>query len=456
MPIVLMEWCLVKSANTRKPATGAARNPRALAAKLLAKLAGGSSLTVLFQEELGQVTPADRALIKAICFGVARYWPRLNALTEGFLNKPMKAKDRDIHCLLLVGFYQLLYMRTADHAAVAETVEAARRLKKPWAAGLINGVLRRLQREQALHLARLKDDPALLHACPDWLLKRLQGAWPEQWQQIAEAYNRKPPMSLRVNLAKVSRQDYIRELTAGSQLSRPIPDVPSGLVLDGTPDVVDLPGFAEGWVSVQDGGAQLAGCLLDPRPGQRVLDACAAPGGKTGHLLELECSIELTAIDVDRDRLQRVTENLQRLQLSDSVRVCQGDAAKPDGAWAEKLYDRILLDVPCSATGVIRRHPDIKVLRRDADIAQLVQKQQEILVAVWPLLKPGGRLLYATCSVLPEENQQQVERFLAQYPDAREQIIEASWGHSCSVGRQTLPGEATMDGFYYACLEKLN
>jgi 16S rRNA (cytosine967-C5)-methyltransferase len=450
-----MECCLANPAQRSAYRQGSRKNARAIAARLLAKVSGGSSLTALFQDQLAGVNDSDQSLVKEICFGVARYWPRLNALAEVLLERPLKAKDSDIHCLMLVGFYQLLYMRTAQHAAVAETVEAARSLKKPWAAGLLNGVLRRLLREQADLLARLDVDPAVQLACPEWLLKRLRTAWPEQWMQIAQALNERPPMTIRVNLSKVTRQAYIQELSKLSILCRPVPAVPSALVLEESLDVARLPGFAEGWVSVQDGGAQLAATLLDVAPGQRVLDACAAPGGKTGHLLELTRDIELTAIDVDPLRLQRVSENLRRLGVAEGVSVVQGDAAKPAGAWGGAEYDRILLDVPCSATGVIRRHPDIKVLRRESDIAPLVARQREILCAIWPRLKPGGMLLYVTCSLLPEENHRQIEAFLAQQPDARERPIQASWGEALPIGRQTLPGEGSMDGFYYACLEKL-
>ena len=428
--------------------------PRAVAARLLAKVVAGHSLTALFQEQLQKVAEKDQGLIKEICFGVTRYWPRLNALAEILLERPMKARDADVHALLLSGFYQLLYMRTAQHAAVAETVEASRSLKKPWAAGLINGVLRRFIREKDELLKRLDQEPASRYACPPWLLARLQKAWPDRWMSIVEAYNQRPPMTIRVNRSKISRKDYAQLLTEAAIPCRPVAAVSSALVLERSVDVSALPGFSEGLVSVQDAGAQLAAILLDVAPGQRILDACAAPGGKTGHILERAADIQLTAIDVDPQRLLRVTENLQRLGFNKDAVVCQGDAAAPAGEWSQVQYDRILLDVPCSATGVIRRHPDIKLLRRDSDIEALVLKQQEILAAIWPLLKPGGMLLYVTCSLLPEENYVQLERFLGTNPDARERPIEAAWGLACPVGRQTLPGESTMDGFYYACLEK--
>jgi 16S rRNA (cytosine967-C5)-methyltransferase len=260
-------------------------------------------------------------------------------------------------------------------------------------------------------------------------------------------------MTLRVNLSRVTRGDYIKRLAQTGVSAAPVEAVPSAVVLDQPVDASALPGFAAGMVSVQDAGAQLAAGLLDLRPGQRVLDTCAAPGGKTGHLLEVApAGVTVTALDVDAGRQQRLLENLKRLRLTADVQV--GDAAKPDGEWAQRYYDRILMDVPCSATGVIRRHPDIKWLRRPGDIPSLAAVQARILDAIWPLLKPGGMLLYATCSLLPEENQLQMARCLESFRDAHSLQIEASWGHSCGHGRQTLPGEATMDGFYYARLQK--
>ncbi len=442
-------------AETRPPSRkrAAAADPRATAARLLARLQRGESLSALFDGGLESVSPADRGLVKSLCYGTARWWPRLEAFYRELVARPLKARDRDVKALLLLGLHQLERMRVAPHAALDRTVEAARALGKPWAAGLVNGVLRRFQRERAALERRIEDDPVARWAHPGWLLQALQRAWPEQWQAIVEAANRQPPMALRVNLGRIGRADYAALLGRDGIAARPIPAVPSGLVLDQPLDVERLPGFGDGLVSVQDGGAQLAAGLLEVAPGQRVLDACAAPGGKTCHLLETAPGdIEMTAVDIDRARLQRIRDNLTRLGLT--AQVCQGDAAAPAGPWAERRYQRILLDVPCSATGVIRRHPDIKLLRRADDIPALVALQARILDAVWPLLEPGGMLLYATCSLLPEENREQVAAFLGRTADARERPIAAEWGHHCGPGRQTLPGEEGMDGFYYACLEK--
>lgn len=429
------------------------KDPRATAARIIQQVVDGRSLSDLLGQQLEAVSPTSRPLVQELCYGVCRWFPRLDAILAHLLERPLKSKDGDILALMLMGLYQLLFMRVAPHAAVTETVEAAKRLKKPWAAGLINGVLRRFQREQETILADLEQDPAYQYAHPEWLLAELQSAWPEAWQSIVAAANGRPPMSLRVNLRQGDREAYLALLTAEGIAAEPISDVPSGLVLDSPLDVGVLPGFSEGRASVQDGGAQLAAGLLDLQSGQRVLDVCAAPGGKSCHILEMQPALaSLTAVDVDGRRLARVGENLQRLGLKAEVLV--GDAADPQGDWAQRQYDRILLDVPCSATGVIRRHPDIKLLRHAEDIPALAELQGRILDAIWPLLAPGGMLLYCTCSLLPMENEQQLTGFLGRQRDAQERIIDAAWGHRRSIGRQTLPGEQTMDGFYYACLQK--
>lgn len=428
------------------------RNARASAAKLLQQLNQGRSLSALLDGGMHGIAAADSALVKEFCFGVARWWPQLEALSELLLKHPLKPKDDDVGALILLGLYQLLHTRVAPHAALAETVEASRVLKKPWASGLINAVLRRFQREREALLERINLKPAARYAYPEWLLQRLRQAWPDHWEHFVPASLERPPMSLRVNLRRTSRQAVVALLESQGIAAEPIPWVESGLVLKSAVSIDDLPGFEAGLVSVQDGGAQLAAGLLDPAAGDLVLDSCAAPGGKSGHLLEWADGVSLVAVDIDAQRNQRVRDNLNRLALE--AEVCQGDASQPTGDWAAQRYDRILLDVPCTATGVIRRHPDIKLLRKAGDIAPLVEIQQHILRATWPLLKPGGILLYATCSLLPEENHQQVASFLETQSDARERVIDAEWGHVCSVGRQTLPGENTMDGFYYACLEK--
>jgi 16S rRNA (cytosine967-C5)-methyltransferase len=424
-----------------------------VAAKILQEVLQGRSLSDALPQHLSKCTEArDRSLVQELCYGVMRWLPRLQGLLQQLLKKPLKPKDRDITALLLLGLYQLLYLRVADHAAVYQTAGAAEKLRKRWAVGLINGVLREFQRRQDELLEQIEQDPVCRYAMPEWLLTRLQQIWPEQWRERVAALNARPPMCLRANRLQADRDDYLARLHQAGINGVAIDETGSGLVLEHPQDVQLLPGFSEGMVSVQDGGAQLAAESLDLQPGQQVLDACAAPGGKTGHILEMVQPLKVTVVDVDEVRLQRVSENLQRLGLTAEVLV--GDASQPAGIWAETRYDRILLDVPCSATGVIRRHPDIKYLRRPEDIEQLVQLQGQILRSIWPLLKPGGLLLYATCSLLPEENELQVVRFLEQQLDARESVIEARWGEACRVGRQIPPGMHGMDGFFYARIEK--
>ena len=395
----------------------------------------------------------DRALVQELSYGTLRLLPRLEALAANLMHKPVRATDRDLEALVLIGLYQLIATRIPAHAAVAATVAAAKSDERPWAAGLVNALLRRFEREGAELDARLEAIPRVRWLFPDWLLHRLQAAWPDHWTAICEASNARPPMTLRVNRLRTDRRAYAELLAAEGIASRPLPYADASLRLD-TPVATDrLPGFDSGLVSVQDGAAQLAAVLLDAQPGDRVLDACAAPGGKTAHILERAGNdLDLTAVDLDPQRIERVAQGLARLGLR--ARTCVGDVARPEGGWARDQYGRILLDVPCSATGVIRRHPDIKWLRRDADIAQLADLQRRILDALWPLLAPGGVLLYATCSVLPEENADQVAAFLARTPDAAPRPIAAEWGLPRGPGRQILPEPDGMDGFFYAQLEK--
>ncbi len=428
-------------------------NPRAVAAQLLDKMNSKKPLSILLDEGLSGIEPRDAALVKEFCFGVTRWWYQLDALGKQLLRRPIRPKDNDIRLLIMIGLYQLLHMRVAPHAALAETVEASRALRKPWATGLINAVLRRFQREKAELLAAVDSEDSARYLFPPWLAGKLKKAWPNDWISVVQASMEHPPLSLRVNLRRTNRADYMRRLTDEEISAREILYTKTGLELDVPRPVNELPGFDEGLVSVQDGGAQLAAELMRLEPGSRVLDACAAPGGKMCHLLEAAPEgVRLTAVDVDSRRLQRIDQNLARLGLSAAAHL--GDASHPGGEWALQRYDRILLDVPCSATGIIRRHPDIKILRQPGQIPELVETQAKILDAIWPLLDRGGLLLYATCSLLPQENQLQVRRFLECQQDARELVIDASWGHACSLGRQTLPGDSNMDGFYYALLQK--
>lgn len=433
-------------------------NARTAAAAVLAQIMNqGSSLSAALPPALAKLrAPAERALAQELCFGAVRWYPRLVVVLDSLLDKPLKTRDADVRCLLLLGLYQLIHMRIPDHAAVTETVAAAKALGKPWASGLVNAILRGFLRDREGLLAEVDRDETAATAHPTWLLEEIKAAWPDDWRAIIAANNQRPPMTLRVNARQkeqqVLREDYLTRLAQAGMTASPASRTMHGVILDQPVDVEHLPGFGTGEVSVQDAAAQLAAMLLDVRPGQHVLDACAAPGGKTAHLLELQPDIDLTALDSDAGRLRRVEENLRRLHLH--ARVIQGDAALPDAWWDGAPFDRILLDAPCSATGVIRRHPDIKLLRRPEDISALAQTQTRLLEALWPLLKPGGMLLYATCSILPQENEQQMTRFLAGHADAAEQVIGAAWGRPVSAGRQILPGEDNMDGFFYACVQK--
>lgn len=429
-------------------------NTRATAAQVVTRVvAQGRSLDTALAEARVRVPGAERALLQELAYGTLRWHLRLEALAGRLLRRPLKLRDRDVHALVLVGLYQLAYLRVPAYAAVAETVGGARALGKAWAAGLVNGVLRTFQREAGTLAAAVDRDPAIALSHPPWLLEALRADWPQDWRAIAEANNRRAPMTLRINERMVTREAYARALSAAGITWREIEPVASALSLQAPVDVDQLPGFAAGQVSVQDAGAQLAAWLLPVEPGMQALDACAAPGGKAAHLLERHSQMgELTALDIDEARLQRVREALERLGLD--ARLCAGDAADPGQWWDGRPYDRILVDAPCTATGVIRRHPDIKVLRRPEDVENLALRQAAILDALWPLLAPGGILLYATCSVLDRENAQQISRFVQAHPDAREMELGGGWGRACRYGRQILPGDADMDGFYYARLEK--
>ena len=428
-------------------------NVRAVAARTLAQVLGeGRSLALALPPALDQVNPRDRGLLQELCYGVCRWQPQLQALLDQLLERPLDRRETVLQALLLIGLYQLHHLRIPEHAAVAETVNAARQLRKSWAASLSNAVLRSFLRQRAELLTQIGNDPVARSAHPRWLLSRLQQDWPDDVETMMAANNVRPPFTLRVNSSLIHRDEYRSQLATLGKRAEPVTAVATALILAEAVEPAALPGFAEGWVSVQDAAAQLAAPLLDAQSGMRVLDACAAPGGKTGHILESAANLHVTALDCDAGRLERVRETLARLRLKAHPVV--GDARQPAAWWDEIPYDRILVDAPCSATGVIRRHPDIKLLRRETDIAALAAEQQAILRALWPLLRPGGRLLYATCSVLRQENQQVVAAFLAVQPDAQEIPIQSGWGCALPHGRQVLPGAAGMDGFYYAVLVK--
>jgi 16S rRNA (cytosine967-C5)-methyltransferase len=428
-------------------------DPRLLAVRTIGQVLDGRSLDRVLAATEPDIDERDRALAAELSYGVCRWYRRLDALVARLLRQPFRPRDRDLHTLLLVGAYQLLHSRVPAHAALSTTVDCTRRLGKPWASRLVNGVLRRLQRERADLEADLDRDPATRWALPDWLYESLGAARSGHADALCEVLQQRAPMWLRVDTARIGRPAYAERLGAEGLTARPHPSIASALALDRPVPVERLPGFADGLVSVQDAGAQLAAPLLDLAPGQRVLDACAAPGGKTLHLLQHCPDLRLTAVDVDAQRLRRVADNLRRGGVSATL--VAADAAQPDGAdWAAEGFDRILLDAPCSATGVLRRHPDIRLLRRDSDIENLAGRQAALLDALWPLLRPGGRLLYVTCSLLSCENAAQVDAFLGRHGGAVAVMLDPGVGTRSGVGVQLWPDVDETDGFYYAALCK--
>lgn len=427
-------------------------NVRAQAATTLAQvISDGKSLNQILSPALAQVAPQDRALLQELCYGTLRFAPLLEALLKQLLAKPLKPKDSDINALLLLGLYQLYAMRLPGHAAVNTTVAATSTLGKGWAKKLCNAVLRRYQREASDLTAQL--DPAASAAHPQWLYKALGQQWPDHRQHIIDANNNRPPMTLRVNKRLLTQEQGLAILReAGIHCSAgKISD--SAICLEQAVDVNAIPGFADSQFSVQDEAAQLAAHLLAACPGERILDACAAPGGKTCHILERQPELsELVALDNNPERLKRIEENLSRLNLTATL-LC-ADASAPPNTLATGSFDRILLDAPCSATGVIRRHPDIKTLRKGPDIDKFALTQQQLLQGVWPLLKSGGHLLYVTCSILSEENDTVIEQWLTDQQDAQSVNINADWGQATRYGQQLLPDNHGADGLYYALLTK--
>ncbi len=428
-----------------------AANVRAQAAKVLSLvLDKGHSLSDALPKAQALVADKDQALLQEMCFGVLRHFPKYDAITNELLSKKLKGKQRVFHHLIIVGLYQLDKMRIPEHAAVAETVQATSSLKAPGLKGLVNACLRNFMRSSEQLFAKTNNQ-VTEHCHPSWIIKRLKAAYPEDWQQILEDNMQRSPMWLRVQTRNVSIETFCQNLDdIGIEYSQPLSNKAS-ILLSSPKPVEKLPGFEQGWFVVQDAAAQQAGSLLAPVDGEVILDACTAPGGKACHVLDL-ANCDLTATDLDEARLERVEQNLKRLQLKADV--VAGDLS--DKSFVEEFpsFDRILLDAPCSATGVIRRHPDIKWLRRDEDIEQLAQLQQQILHNLWQKLKPGGTLLYATCSIMPEENKLQMTQFLQQTGDAG--LIAINEGETIdNPGWQILPGQHNMDGFYYCRIGKI-
>ncbi len=432
-------------------------NIREIAARVIYQVTEGHSLAECLRDELEAIKNKKRdcAFVQAVSYGVCRHYATLDVILSHLLKKPMKADDTDVHALIMVGLYQLRYMRVPQHAAVAETVNASAVLGKAWARGFINAILREYLREHEKIevLIELDEEAQLAH--PMWWIDATKKAWPNDWKSILNANNEHPPFSLRINAAKTTREKYLAENSAKITGSiTPIAETEQGITLEAAIPVEDIPGFNQGVVSVQDGAAQLAASLLELKPNLRVLDACAAPGGKLTHILELCPELEAcVAIESEAARMHLIHDNLKRLK-QDATCIC-ADAGIVKKWWDGKLFDRILLDAPCSASGVIRRHPDIKLLRQPTDIETLSAKQLDLLKALWPLLAPGGIFLYATCSIFPEENADVLRRFMAETPDASEKPLPETFGVKCEIGRQILPGQHGMDGFYYAKLVKI-
>lgn len=422
-------------------------NLRAQVVKTLLAVQQGQSLSAILNQQLEQVATKDRALFHELVLGTLRQWYGLKALTLPLLTKPLD--NPAIESCLYVGLYQILCTRIAAHAALSETVTACKQLGFPAMSGVVNAILRRATRETAEFQQTLNQ----AHGLPSWLYKRLKKDWPEQVSELCSALKQTSAITLRVNQRKIGRDAYLAKLQAAGIQAEACQIAEAGIVLQQSVQIPELVGFEQGWFSVQDQHAQLCASLLPNLNGKIVVDACAAPGGKTAHLLEKFQPAHLITLDQDAKRLLRVQENLERLQLnSDKVQILAADAT----TWtASEPVDCIVLDAPCSAIGVLRRHPDIRLLRQSTDIVETVALQKQILQQMWSQLKVGGTLLYITCSILKAENEQQMQNFFAEHADAREIKIEADWGIAQVHGRQLLPITAQGDGFYYCRIEKV-
>lgn len=406
------------------------------------------SLTTLMAKVSDSVSAKDRALLQEIVFGVCRWHSYLEDLHNGLLKRRLDRNNKLAESILKVGIYQLIYMRVPNHAAINETVAAAQELGLTPLKGMINAILRKLQQQ---NIAPDESNDELSH--PAWMRAKIRHNWPEMAEQIFHQNNLHPPMTLRVNPRQFSREDYLKLLQKHAIEAQPCRHAQQGITLSAPCPVTQLPEFESGAVSVQDEAAQLCCELLNLAPSLRLLDACAAPGGKTCAMLERQPDLQLTALDADRLRAARIQENLDRLKLTSNIVVAKAEDL--NNWWDGQVYDRILLDAPCSATGVIRRHPDIKLLRKEGDILQLAELQLSLLQALWKTLTPGGTLLYATCSIFPQENSRIIERFIKQESSAMHDPIKADWGIPQLYGRQLLPQKHGHDGFFYARLTKL-
>lgn len=425
---------------------------RAGAIQAIAQLRRGRSLEPVLARWDAQATDhRDRALMRAITHATVRRYFAYEALIGALLPKPGRTLPDEVYAALLCGLAQLDQEISPPYAAVSDTVSALRSLGHDRYAALVNAVLRRFQREADALRAALPDDERQRFQHPQWLIDKIKRAWPADWEDLLRNNNLPAPQVLRINRQRIARDAYQELLRAQGLHANPLPGLPDALQLEDGGEVQKMPGYAQGWFSVQDGAAQRVVELLELAPQLRVLDACAAPGGKAAHILEREPGVQLLATDIQATRVRRIEENFARLGLSCTLRVA--DASDPSSWAAGTCFDRILIDAPCSGTGVIRRHPEIRLLRRASDLKALTAQQDRLLDTLWPLLSPGGRMVYATCSILPEENSARIEAFLRRTPRARAvPVVAESWGRSSGAGIQLLPGEHGGDGFFYAVL----
>jgi 16S rRNA (cytosine967-C5)-methyltransferase len=435
--------------------------PRLLAVKWLTQVvSNGRSVNDILANDQHSIQPQHKSLAKQLLFGCLRYFHQLKTISDNLLEKPFKAKDQDLLIIIILGLYQLKYLSTPDHAAISESVELSRSINKKWAAGLINGVLRRYQREADELTQSLSKSLQFQYSHPGWMVKKLQQDWPHEFADLLQQNNIQAPMFIRVNSVKNDRQQYLTKLEQANIAAQPHAVATNALLLEQAVDVMALPGFIDGDVTVQDAAAQLPIELLDLQPQQKVLDGCAAPGGKTTHILQSQPTVALTSVEMSARRAEKISQTLSRMQMQCQLKVA--DITDIDSWWDGQLFDRILLDVPCSASGVIRRNPDIKVHRKVTDIKPLLAIQAEILAKCWALLKPNGILVYATCSVFKDENQHQMNQFLQNHqaetvdlaPEIAAQLASNAQSRA-SIGYQIFPGDNQMDGFYFCGLRKL-
>ncbi len=426
-------------------------NSRAIAAKCIFKVI---KQRVSLDSALENLDPQskDYAFIKELCFGTLRWYHRLNKISDQLLLSPLPQKHTDILCLLLIGLYQIIYLNTPSHAAVSETVAATRELKKSWASALINKTLRKYLEQHKIIQKILEPIEEAYFSHPQWLIDELRKAWPQDYKSILKENNQRAPMTLRVNTQLIARDEYLKLLPEES-----LPKLTEAIELRDAISAQKLPGFTSGQSYIQDLAGQLAAHFIKPAANQRVLDACSAPGSKTTHILQLQSDLkELVALDISDKRLTQLSENLKRLRFNtNSIKLIAADASDLEAWWDGELFDSVLLDAPCSGTGVIRRHPDIKILRQKSDIQNQSELQAKLLKVLWPLIKPGGHLLYSTCSILPVENEDQISRFIDSHSDAQNISLNCDWAHPLKYGIQIFPGDNNADGFYYALMQKV-